>query len=224
MSYIMSLKRGSNMTVTLYYMSGSPYAWRAWLVLMHKGIAFTLRTMSYDAGDFGSEEFRKLTPRRRVPVLVDDGFALYESAAIVDYVEERWPLPSLFSADLRGRAIERRLIREADQYFAGVLERLVKAVLFTPEEKRDGARIAAICSDLKNEYALWETMIAGNYLSGALSAADYTLYPLTALIERMASRNPTLIRADLTGSRIAAWMRRMQALPIVQKTWPPHWK
>ena len=97
-------------------------------------------------------------------------------------------------------------------------------MLFTPEEKREPARIAAVCSDFKEEYALWETMIAGDYLSGALSAADYTLYPLTALIERMASRNPTLIRSDLPGSRIAAWMRRMQALPIVQKTWPPHWK
>ncbi len=150
--------------------------------------------------------------------------ALSESAAFVDYVGERGPQPSLFSADLHARAIERRLVREADQYFAGVLERLVRAVLFTPEEKRDAARITAICSDLKDEYALWETMIAGDYLSGALSAADYTLYPLTALIERMASRNPTLIRADLAGSRIAAWMSRMQALPIVQKTWPPHWK
>jgi glutathione S-transferase len=212
------------MAVMLYYMSGSPYAWRAWLALAHKGIEFTLRTMSYDAGDFRSEEFLKLTPRKRVPVLVDDGFALYESAAIVDYAEERWPQPSLFSADLRQRAIERRLIRETDQYFADVLERLVKAVLFTPEEKRDAARIAAICSDLKAEYALWETTLVGDYLSGALSAADFTLYPLTALIARMASRNPALIPADLAGPRVAAWMRRMQALPVVQKTWPPHWK
>jgi len=212
------------MAVTLYYMSGSPYAWRAWLALVHKGIEFTLRRMSYDAGDFRSEEFLKLTPRKRVPVLVDDGFVLYESAAIVDYVEERWPQPSLFSADLRRRAIERRLIREADQYFADVLQRLAKAVLFTPEEKRDAARIAAICSDLKAEYALWETTLAGDYLSGELSAADYTLYPLAALIARMADRNRALIPADLAGPRMAAWMRRMQALPAVQKTWPPHWK
>src|SRR5262245_20602063 len=99
------------MAVTLCYMSGSPYAWRAWLALVHKGIEFTLRRMSYDAGDFKSAEFLKLMPRKRVPVLIDDDFVLYESAAIVDYVEERWPQPSLFSADLHRRAIERRLIR-----------------------------------------------------------------------------------------------------------------
>src|SRR5262249_6976368 len=183
-----------------------------------------LRRMSYDAGDFRSEEFLKLTPRKRVPVRVDDGFVLYESAAIVDYVEERWPQPSLFSADLRRRAIERRLIREADQYFADVLQRLAKAVLFTPEEKRDAARIAAICSDLKAEHALWETKLAGDYPSGALTAADYTLYPGAALIARVAARNRAVIPADLAGPGMAAWMRRMQALPAVKKPWPPHWK
>src|SRR5262245_9073089 len=141
------VKEGA-MTVTLYYMSGSPYAWRAWLALVHKGVTFTLRTMSYDAGDFKSEEFRKLTPRRRVPVLVHDDFALYESAAIVDYVEERWPQPSLFSADLRQRAVERRLAREADAYFAKRMQRLVEAVLFTPEAERAPAQLAEVGSKL----------------------------------------------------------------------------
>jgi glutathione S-transferase len=212
------------MPVTLYSMSGSPYAWRAWLALVHKGVAFTHRILSYDAGDFKREEFRKLTPRRRVPVLLDDDFALYESAAIVDYIEERWPQPSLFSAGLRQRAVERRLIREVDAYFAERMERLVEAVLFTPEAERDAAHIANVCSKLKTEYALWETLIAGDYLSGALSAADYSFYPLTALVARMASRNPTLIPADLAGPKITAWMQRMQTLAIVQATWPPHWK
>src|SRR5262245_44166185 len=144
------------MAVTLCYMSCSPYAWRAWLALAHKGVEFTLRTMSFDAGDFSSEEFLKLTPRKRVPVLIDDDFALYESAAIVEYVEQRWPQPSLFSADLRRRAIERRLIREAEQYFADCLDRLVRAVLFTPEEQRDPVRIVAIRSDLKTESLVGE--------------------------------------------------------------------
>jgi glutathione S-transferase len=205
-------------------MSGSPYAWRAWLALVHKGVDVTLRTMSYDAGDFKSPEFLALTPRKRVPVLVDDGFVLYESAAILDYVEDRWPQPPLYSADLRRRAIERRLIREADQYFAERMERLVEEVLFTPEQKRDAARIASACAALKSEYGYWENALAGDYLSGALSAADLALYPLTALVERMANRNPALIPADLPGPRIAAWMARMRALPIVQTTWPPHWK
>src|SRR5262249_14386265 len=175
-------------------------------------------------GDFQKPEFLALTPRRRVPVLVDDGFVLYESAAIVEYIEERWREPRLFSADLRERALERRLIREADQYLGEALERLGVAVQFTPPEKRVPERIAAICADIKKELALWETLIAGDYLAPRLSAADFTLYPLLALIERMAQRNPGLVAADFAGPKISAWMRRMAALPIVQATWPPHWQ
>ena len=213
------------MSVTLYYLSGSPFAWRVWLALAHKGTDFELKRMSYDAGDFAKPDFQVLTPRRKVPVLVHDSFVLFESAAIVEYIEDRWPEgPRLFSDDIEQRARERRLIREADQYFAEAMERLVVAVLFTPPEKRDPARIAAGCDDLRKELAVWEGIIAGDHLAGVLSAADFTLYPQIALVDRMAKRNPGLIPADLVGPKIGAWMRRMEALPIVQATWPPHWK
>ena len=58
------------MALTLYYMSGSPYAWRVWLALEHKQIPYELKTMSYDAGDFKKPEFLALTRRRKVPVWV----------------------------------------------------------------------------------------------------------------------------------------------------------
>ena len=38
------------MALTLYYLSGSPYAWRVWLALEHKGIAYQLKSVSFDAG------------------------------------------------------------------------------------------------------------------------------------------------------------------------------
>ena len=213
------------MALTLYYMSGSPYAWRVWLALEHKQIPCELKTMSYDAGDFKKPEFLALTPRRKVPVIVDDGFALYESAAILEYLEDKQPTePRLFSADLRQRAIERRLVREADQYFAAAMEHLVEAVLFTPRERWSPERIAAAGAELKQELALWETAIAGDYLAGALSAADFTLYPQLALVQRIGSRNPGLLAADMIGPGVSAWMRRMEALPCTRKTWPPHWK
>ena len=107
------------MAVDFYYASGSPYAWRAWLALEHKGAAYNRKTLSFDAGDLKTPEFGKLNPRRRVPVLVDDDFVLYESAAVVEYIEDRWPEgPALFARDMRKRAIQRRMVREADQYLA----------------------------------------------------------------------------------------------------------
>ena len=213
------------MAIVLYYLSGSPYAWRVWLALEHKGIPYELKTLSYDAGDFKDPAFGRLNPRRRVPVIVDDGFPLYESAAIVEYLDEKQPgEPRLFSADLRQRAIERRMVREADQYFATALEHLVDEVLFTPKERWSDDAIAAAYADVKQELALWEQLIAGDYLAGPLSAADFTLFPEIALARRIAQRKPGLASPDLLGSRMTAWMQRMESLPAVQRTWPPHWR
>jgi glutathione S-transferase len=213
------------MAVTLYYGSGSPYAWRVWLALEHKTIPYEIKTVSFDAGDFKKPEFRRLNPRQRVPVIVDGDFAIYESAAIVEYLEDKWPGdPRLFSADLKQRAVQRRMVREADQYFAEALERLVDAVLFTPEENWSADRIEAASAALRKEFSMWEAAIAGEYLAGPLSAADFTLYPEVALALRTGNRKPGLLPADIMGPRMSAWFRRMEALPITRKTWPPHWK
>jgi glutathione S-transferase len=213
------------MALTLYYLSGSPYAWRVWLALEYKRIPYELKLMSYDAGDFKRPEFQALNPRRQVPVIVDGSFVLYESAAIIEYLEDTQPdEPRLFARDLRDRAVQRRLVREADQYFATALEHLVEAVLFTPKERWSQERITAASAEIEKELELWETVIAGDYLAGDLSAADFTLFPETALVQRMDSRNPGLLPPDLLGPKMATWARRMEALPCVQKTWPPHWK
>jgi glutathione S-transferase len=57
-----------------------------------------------------------------------------------------------------------------------------------------------------------------------LSAADLTLYPLIALTLRTDKKKPDLDARGAVGPKIAAWMQRMEALPICRKTWPPHWK
>ena len=58
--------------------------------------------LSFDKGDLKTPEFRALNPRGRVPVIVDDGFALFESAAIVEFLEDKQPGEArLFSANLR---------------------------------------------------------------------------------------------------------------------------
>jgi glutathione S-transferase len=213
------------MAVILYYLSGSPYAWRVWLSLEHKGIDYQLKAISFDGGDFDKPEFAALNPRRRVPVIVDDGFALYESGAIVEYLCDKWPgEPRLLSTDLRQRAIQRRMIREADQYVGDAVERLVRAILFTPMEKWSEEKVSAGCKALKNELALWETTLVGEYLAGALSAVDFTLYPYLALVKRMGMRKSDLAAPDLLGPKLTNWTKRMRALPVVQKTWPPHWK
>src|SRR6266480_570619 len=96
---------GNAMALAFYYASGSPYAWRVWLALEHKAIPYELKFLSFDAGDLQQPEFVALNPRHKVPVIVDEDFALYESAAIVEYLEDKRPGdPRLFSQNPRQRA------------------------------------------------------------------------------------------------------------------------
>jgi glutathione S-transferase len=201
-------------TVRFYYASGSPYAWRVWLALERKGIPYHLKTLSFDAGDLKTAEYGALNPRRRVPVLVDGDFVLAESAAIVEYIEDRWPRgPALFAEGPRNRAIQRRMVREADQYLADVGRRFAT-----------GAASEDTLKDLRQEVALWEDAATGDYLTGELSAVDLTVFPLIALFLRFAGRRADFVKSEVVGPRLAAWIDRMEALPIVKHTWPPHWK
>jgi glutathione S-transferase len=192
------------MALTFYYGSGSPYAWRVWLALEHKDIAYELKTMSFSAGDLRKPEYLAINPRGKVPVVVDDGFALYESVAILEYLDEQYPRAKLFPGDARQRALVRRMVQEADKW--------------------DTERISEGRRGVAQELALWETLMQGDYLAGALSAADFTLYPLIALSLRMEKRKPDLELRGAIGPKITAWMKQIESLPYFQKTWPPHWK
>jgi glutathione S-transferase len=212
------------MALAFYYGSGSPYAWRVWLALEHKQVSYELNTLSFSSGDLRRPEFLAVNPRHKVPAICDDGFALYESVAVVEYLDEKYSGPKLFPGDVQQRAVVRRMVQEADQYYANAMEKLVDQVLFTPQEKWDADKIRAGRQGVAQELTTWETLIRGNYLGGELSAADFTLYPLIALSLRMEKKNPDLDLRGAIGPRIAAWMKRIEALAYFHKTWPPHWK
>ncbi len=212
------------MALTFYYGSGSPYAWRVWLALEHKPIAYEVKILSFSAGDLRKPEFTAINPRQKVPAIVEDGFALYESVAIVEYLDEKYAGAKLFPGDVRRRALARRLVQEADQYYAHAMEKLADEVLFTPQDKWNADEIAEGKLTLMREIARWETLFQGDYLAGELSAADFAMYPFVALSLRMDKKSPSLDLRDGIGPNVSSWMKRIEALPYFQKTWPPHWK
>jgi glutathione S-transferase len=213
------------MALTFYYASGSPFAWRVWLALEHKQLAYDHRVMSFSAGDLKQPEFLAVNPRHKVPAIVDDGFALYESQAIVEYLEERYPAPpSLFPGDLRKRALVRRIVQEADQYLIVAFDPIIDQVFFTAPDKWDIAAIEDGRSKLIEELRRWEDIAADDFLAGKEpSAADFAAYPHLALGLRLDKKKPDLDVHGLIGPRVRAWMARVEALPFLRKTWPPHW-
>ena len=218
------------MAITFYYGAGSPFAWRVWLALEHKLLDYELRVLSFSEGALKKADFAKLNPRRKVPVLVDaqgrDSFILYESAAILEYLEEAYPgsgMP-LFPGDARGRALVRRMVCEADHYVAPAVNRLLARVLFTPQPQWNEDKIAAARKDCAEELNAWAFQMRGDYLAGPLSAADLTLYPMVALALRCETRRPDLALGAALPQQMGRWMQRVEALPYISKTWPPHWK
>lgn len=218
------------MAITFYYGAGSPFAWRVWLALEHKLLDYEFKLLSFSDGDLNKADFARLNPRRRVPVLVDtqgeDPFVLYESPAILEYLEEAYPgsgMP-LFPGDARGRALVRRMVCEADNYVAPAVNRLLARVLFTPQPQWNEEKIAAARSECVQELNAWAPQLRGDYLAGPLSAADLTLYPMVALALRCENKRPDIaVRAALP-QQMGSWMRRIGGLPYLSKTWPPHWK
>lgn len=213
--------------IDFYYGSGSPYSWRVWLALEHKQAPYDLKLVSFSAGDLKKPAFIALNPRGRVPVVVDDGFAVYESAAIVEYPEDRFPSDTqrLFPADIKARATARRLIREADEYAARALETMVDQILFMPREQWREDVIRAGADAFIAELERFEAYLpAEKFLVGVVSAADFTVYPLIALALRLERRKADLGIKPALGPKLSAWMQRIEALPYFARTYPPHWK
>jgi len=90
----------------LYHYPMSPNSRRVWVALLEKGIPFELVSLKLD-GDQFQPEFLAMNPCHQIPVLVDDGFCLVESLAILDYLEAKYPTPALLPSDLKELAIVR---------------------------------------------------------------------------------------------------------------------
>ena len=213
------------MALTFYFGSGSPFAWKVWLTLEHKGIAYTAKRLSFDKDETRSPEYLKVNPRGKVPSIVDDGFALYESNAICEYLEEKYPQNPLLPKDAKSRAIARRLIGEADDSLYKSSSDLMDKVLYVAAAERDAKAIGEAKAKLREELNHWQNYLKGDFFVGALSLADFAIYPYMRMPLRVEERVPGQgLKRDELPANAAAWMKRIEALPYFERTIPPHWK
>jgi glutathione S-transferase len=98
--------------ITLYDADRCPYCARVRIVLAEKGIEY--ETVEIDLDDRPAWIYEK-NPLGRVPVLEEDAFVLPESAVINEYLDERYPEPSLWPEDPGERAFGRLLVFRFDQ-------------------------------------------------------------------------------------------------------------
>lgn len=89
-----------------YYNRRSPIARRVWLTLLEKNIPFESVILKLDDDQF-QPEFLEINPFHHIPVIVDDGFTVLESLAILDYLESKYPTPALLPTESQALATVR---------------------------------------------------------------------------------------------------------------------
>lgn len=87
----------------------SPYALVAFVSLLEKGLTFDVKPLELFANAQKEPAFASTSITRRVPTLVHDNFALSESSAICEYIDETFAGTRLYPANLRDRARSRQI-------------------------------------------------------------------------------------------------------------------
>lgn len=189
----------------------SPYVRKVLVCLQLKGIAYRIDPFAPFIGD---DAFSRLSPLRRIPVLIDGDFVLNDSTVICEYLEDLQPTPALYPAALRDRARARWLEEFADSRLGEVIiwrmfyQLGVKRYLFgeTPDE---AVVRKAREEELPDALDYLETQLpAEGFLFGDVGVADVAIAAFF--------RNATFVRYRIDANRwprAAAFVERMHALP-----------
>ncbi|HET7921549.1 MAG TPA: glutathione S-transferase family protein [Gammaproteobacteria bacterium] len=156
----------------------SPYVRKVLACLELKGLSYQIDPI---APFVGGEEFTRLSPLRRVPVLIDDGLILNDSSVICQYLEDKHPLPAVYPQDIAKRARARWLEEYADTRLAdGLIWRLFyqisirKRTTGEPADESVVQRAKEVEIPAALDYLESQTP-ADSFIFGDLSIADISI-------------------------------------------------
>lgn len=187
--------------------------------------------MEFSKQQHKTPEYLRLNPRGKVPTLKDGGFVVYESLAIMAYLDRKYSYPPLFGASAEETGFIWQSICEAESYLAPAGDRVVRPMFFGKgldqvEQIQEAAR------SVRRELAsLNERLGRAKWLVGEqISAADIAVFPLVQLLLRAASKEAAQpfdfgwLPLSRSHPHLDAWVRRIEALPGYERTYPPHWR
>ncbi len=197
---------------------GSPFGRAVLIVLEEKGAPYRLAAVA--PGALRSPEHTARHPFARVPVLEHDGFHLYETQAILRYLDRVLPAPPLTPTDAHGAARMDQLMAINDWYlFQGVanvigFQRVVGPRLLglTPDE----TAIAAAMPKARTVFAELSALLGKQpfFAGEAFTLADVLLAPQLDFLS--ATPEWAVLTADTP--HLCAWLDRVRARPSLEAT------
>jgi glutathione S-transferase len=193
----------------------SPYVRKVLVALELKGLAYEV---DHIVPFFGDDRFSKLSPLRRIPVMVDGDLVLSDSTAICEYFEDKQPAPALLPAAIRDRARARWLEEFADTRMGDVfIWRLFNQIAIRPSVWGEKGDRELVDRNLKEDVPavldyLESEAPADGFRFGSLSIAD--------IAPACFFRNAGWVRFQIDAARwprAAGWMARTLATPPFQK-------
>jgi glutathione S-transferase len=139
----------------LYWGSGSPPAWRVLITLHEKGLTYRSDMITFESGVLKTAPMLALNPRGLVPIFIDGDVRMYESLAILHYLEGAYPDPPLLPRERVARARALTRMEEANNVSAAAGE-VVYYVRRTPPGEINDEYLSAKKAALHTELALWE--------------------------------------------------------------------
>lgn len=147
-------------------------SFRVRIALNLKGIPCGIETLDLEKGDQFDGPYRAVNPQQVVPTLVDDGTALFQSLAIVEYLDETHPEPPLLPADPKGRARVRGIAQIASSDTHPLIVPRIRTYL-TGELDLSGEQLAAwIRKWMGTGLAAMEAHLAAGADTGAFCHGD----------------------------------------------------
>jgi glutathione S-transferase len=156
----------------------SPYVRKVLACMNLKGLAYEVDPIT---PFFGNDEFERLSPLRRIPVLIDDDFAVSDSSVICAYLDDAYGGHPLFPADPRGRARARWFEEFADTRLGDLFiwslfyQRVVRPLVWG--EPTDEERVEkALSEDIPRALDYLEQELPSDgFLFGEIGAADIAI-------------------------------------------------
>jgi glutathione S-transferase len=193
--------------IKLYTFPASSNSRKVRMALIEKGLEFERIPVDLSKREQKNPDYLKIHPFGQVPALDDEGFVLYDSTVINEYLEDEYPYPPLLPKDSEGRARARLMEDLRDSHFnpaSGQLNRELRK----PEGERDQNAIEQARAKITECFDRLEKELEGReYLAGPFSLADIAFVPNLDTLERIQ------VQIDPKYKNVLAWIARLKARP-----------